>query len=113
MNTTKTFEMAQETARRLFAFERAIDKAIAHGAELAAYLPLARIDANLAAEVGHEGLAAAIASVGELAKARSKVVEAHQHFRVTSDELNVTVAVGGGGGKPTLPLVAEPALRAA
>ncbi len=92
---------AQGIADRLFAMERAIDAAIASGGELAMYMPQARLEARVAAEVGQEALAHATGAIMTLVQARGQIVAAHKELANVRSQLGLReLAVGGGGDKP-------------
>jgi hypothetical protein len=92
---------AQGIVDRLHALERAIDAAIASGGELAMFMPQARMQAHVAAEVGHEALAHATGALSTLVQARGQVVAAHRELSQVKDQLGLReLAVGGAGDKP-------------
>lgn len=92
---------AQGVVDRLHALERAIDAAIASGGELAMFMPQARIQAHVAAEVGQEALAHAAGALATLVQARGQVVAAHRELSNVKDQLGLReLAVGGAGDKP-------------
>lgn len=97
----KRREVAQEVADRLMAAEHAIDQAIARTAELTAFIPSARAEADLACEVGQEALEYAAESFSTLVKARAKIIASHRELAATKDDIGLkTYALGGLVGKP-------------
>ena len=87
---------AREIAEQLIAAERAIDTAVSQVATLTARMPLARMEANLAAEVGHEALARSAGSMTALLEARREIIATHAALAEAKDLIGLrTVAVGG------------------
>ena len=64
-------QAAREIAEQLIAAERAIDNAVAQVAALTACMPLARMEANIAAQVGHEALVRTAGSMTSLIERRT------------------------------------------
>ncbi len=97
----KRREVAQEVANRLFAAEEAIDIAIARAAELAGYMPAARVEAGLACEVGQEALEYAAESFSALVRARAQIIASHRELAVNKDQIGLKAyAIGGFVFKP-------------
>lgn len=99
MSTRK--QVAQAVAERLWATETAIDNALAEAAALAGFMPLARMDAKLAAEVGHQAIAFVAGAVNMLIEARARVIDAHSELADTQKKLGIqhVVATGDWGEK--------------
>ena len=95
----KRREVANEVASRLFAAEEAIDTAIARAAELAGYMPTARIEAGLACEVGQEALEYAAESFSALVRARAQIIASHRELATNKDQIGLR-AVSFGSFKP-------------
>ena len=94
--------IGQSVVDRLVAAEKAIDVAIAAVADLAGFLPAARIDAKLAAEVGHGALKNSAAALHHLTRARASMIKTHKALKATGDQLGLgEVNFGGLYGKPT------------
>lgn len=81
--------IATNVAERLFAAEAALDIAAARIAELNAALPLARLDARLAAAVGQEALSSSAAAVMLIAQTREKVIATHASLKQASDDIGL------------------------
>lgn len=92
---------ARQVAERLFEAEAALDVAIARAAELAAAIPNARREANLAACVGQEAFVCAANMLPKLAEAREELLTAHEHLDETKTQIGLRLtAFGSSGGKP-------------
>lgn len=97
----KRREVAQGVAERLFAAEEAIDAAIARTAELTGFIPAARVQAELACEVGQEALEYAAESFSALVRARAQIIASHRELNTTKDSIGLrAVSFGGAGAKP-------------
>ncbi|MFW2830199.1 hypothetical protein [Sphingomonas sp. ID0503] len=99
----KAIELAHRATRQLHALERSVDTALKNGAALIACLAGGRLEAGLAVEVGQDALEALDCAMTQIIMAQGKVVEAHHALFAAAQEMNIPVAVGGGGGKPALP----------
>ena len=87
---------AREIADQLFAAERAIDDAVAQVAALTACMPRARMEANIAATVGHAALERSASTMAALIQARGEIIAAHEALAEAKDQIGLrTVAVGG------------------
>lgn len=92
---------AQGVADRLIAFETALDVALARAADLTGYMPTARLEANVAAEVGHAAMEHSAAALSLIMRARGEIVAAHKELAITKDAIGLrTVAIGGLMPKP-------------
>ena len=96
-------------------YERALDEAAALGADLAAELPRARIDANFAAEVGQGAYTHFIGSLGDIVTARGRVVEGHRELATLRRKFSLpAVSIGDKTGLPAAnPMEDARPLRAA
>lgn len=82
--------------------EHAIDKALSEAATLAAFMPQARVDANVAAEIGQVALERTHAAFSALVTARGELIAAHQELSVVKDQIGLrTIGLGGGEYKGT------------
>lgn len=81
--------IATGVAERLFAAEAALDLAAARIAELSAALPLARLDARLAAAVGQDALSSSAAAMVLIVQAREQVVATHANLKQASDDIGL------------------------
>ena len=94
--------IGQSVVDRLVAAENAVDLAVAAVAELAGFLPAARIDAKLAAEVGHGAFKNSATALHHLTCARASMIKTHKALKVTGDQVGLgEVNFGGLYGKPT------------
>lgn len=101
---------ARQVADRLFEAEAALDIAIARAAELAAAIPTARREANLAACVGQEAFMCAANMLPMLAEAREQLVTAHSRLDETKTHIGLRqTSFGGSDGKN--PMAGEGNLR--
>ena len=81
---------------QLHATERAIDAAIMEAAAFTAAMPRARMEANIAAEVGQAAIERSAAAFAALIEARREIVAAHQELAAVKDQIGLrTVALGG------------------
>ena len=88
-------------ASKLFATERAVDEAICRMADLAGYMPVARVDANLSAVVGQEAISQAAETLSALVGARGQLVATHNRLAETRDQIGLqAMALGSGDMKP-------------
>lgn len=91
---------ARQINDQLHATERAIDAAVMEAAALAACMPRARMEANIAAEVGQAAIERSAAAFAALIEARREIVAAHQELSAVKDQIGLrTVALGGMGYK--------------
>lgn len=106
--------VARSVAERLFAAERAVDIAAARVAELNAALPLARLDAHLAAEIGQDALESSAAAVLLSAQLRQQVVATHSRLKQAGDKIGLAeVSFGDALKAPSAQLAVQPARDAA
>ncbi|WP_068093629.1 hypothetical protein [Novosphingobium rosa] len=104
--------IAHSVAARLFAAEEAIDLALARIAELNAALPLARLDARLAASIGQDAILTSASAMVLVAETRDKIVATHVNLKKASDDIGLAeVSYGdllkvdgklGSGSQPCL-----------
>jgi len=83
-------DIAKNVAERLFAAEAALDIAAARIAELNAALPLARMDARLAAAIGQDAFASSASAMRLVAKTRAKIVDTHASLKAASDDIGLS-----------------------
>lgn len=92
-------EKRDEATLRVYAalekYERALDEAAALGADLAAELPRARINANFASEVGQGAFTHFIGSLGDIVTARGRVVEGHRELATVRRRFSLPVVSTG------------------
>lgn len=81
--------IARTVAQRLFAAEEALDLAAARIAELNAALPLARLDARLAATIGQEAVQSSASAMILVAKTRGEIVATHTHLKKASEDIGL------------------------
>jgi hypothetical protein len=92
---------ARDVATRLFAFEDAIDHALACGGDLAAALPAARKEAGLSATVGQDAIDSVVAAIGKIARARREIVSGHFHLDTTKTQIGLRETAFGDSVKIT------------
>ena len=97
---TKRLEAAKSVAHRLFAAEEAIDLAASRIAELNAAMPLARLSANISAEIGQAAFESSTDALSFLAKARERIVITHRRLKTASDEMGLETVSFGDVIKP-------------
>ena len=97
---------AQNLAERLFAAEQALDTAICKTANLIGYMPIARMNANLSAVLGHDAISEAAETLSAMVGARRRLVATHNRLAETRDQIGLqAMALGSTDMKP--PLVAK------
>ncbi len=107
--------IAHTVAQRLFAAEEAVDLALARIAELNAALPLARLDARLAASIGQDAIASSASAMVLVAETRDKIVATHANLKRASDDIGLGEVSYGDLLKVSAALPADktPCLRVA
>lgn len=106
--------VARSVAERLFAAEEALDLAAARIAELNAALPLARLDARVAAMVGQEAITNSASAVMLVAQTRERIIATHASLKQASDDIGLREIGYGDLLKPTdASLGSVPPLRVA
>lgn len=92
---------AENLTRRLFATEQAVDEAICRMADLAGYMPIARVNAHLSAVVGQDAIAQAAETLSALVGARARLVATHNRLAETRDQIGLqAMAMGSDDMKP-------------
>ena len=81
--------IARHVAECLFAAEAALDVAVARIAELNAALPLARLDARLAATIGQDAIHNSASAMMLIAQTREKIVITHMSLKEASDAIGL------------------------
>jgi hypothetical protein len=94
MTTMNDFGAA--IAKDLHAYEEALDRAMALGAQLTQTLTLGRIETGLSAVAGQDALALVVGSVSKLGATRHKVVRAHGLLAEDAKRLRIEWARAGG-----------------
>lgn len=89
-------EIARTVATHLLATEQAIDAAIAHAAGLVGYMPTARQQAKVSAEVGQDAFEEAIATMSMLGAARGRIINAHRALVVSGEQARIPARNFGG-----------------
>lgn len=85
----KRLSVAKSVAERLFAAETALDHACASAGELHALLPMARLDAKLAASVGQDAFQQSAAAIMLMAQAREQIVAMHASLKEAGDSIGL------------------------
>lgn len=98
---TQRRNAAENLTRRLFATEQAVDEAICKMADLAGYMPIARVSANLSAVVGQDAISQAAETLSALVGARGQLVATHNRLAETRDQIGLqAMAMGSDDMKP-------------
>lgn len=79
--------------------EQALDIALTAATELAALLPAARLNAGVAAEIGHDAIANAMKAASTIVQARTEMLETHRELAKARDQVGLR-AFGLGGLMP-------------
>jgi hypothetical protein len=92
-------EAAQRVADSLFAFEAALDTALAKGAECVAIATAARAELNLGIKVGAGSISQLATTLQPLATVREQVGVAHDGLSALQRRLGLRPELLGGGEK--------------
>ena len=87
--------IAHDVASKLVEVETRIDEAIAAASALLATMPTARLQAKVAASVGHDAMASTANALTSLMGARKDFVSVHEDLAVLRDQLGLRVVAGG------------------
>lgn len=88
---------AERIAAELHEAEHAVDQAIVKIAQLAATLPIARIDTKMSAIVGQEAVAKVTQAVAAAGQVRQMMTEAHQALGETQKQVGLGARMFGAG----------------
>lgn len=80
---------ANKVAEQLFAAEAAINAAVSAVAQLAAVMPMAAQEANLAACIGQDALMGAMETCQQLVQARSRIIATHAALRAAQTQIGL------------------------
>lgn len=101
LNSHALRKAAHGVSDRLLPIETSLDQTLSQTANLLAYLPQARLDANLPMATGHGAIMRVMASLSSIIVARSELLAAHEEFVVARDELRIPITdTGSLGGCP-------------
>lgn len=92
----RNFEVAQTMATKLFAAEEAIDAALNKAADLAGFMPMARQEAKLSAEVGQDAFEHLLESMKMLTEARKHMIDTHGALARTQSSARLAPRNFGG-----------------
>lgn len=87
--------MGVAIARQIQSTEKAVDAAMMETSSLVRVMLEGRLEAKLAAEVGHAELSDVVAGLGQLAQARGLVVQSHRGLAVIADDLGYRWKMAG------------------
>ncbi|WP_199555452.1 hypothetical protein [Sandaracinobacteroides hominis] len=87
---------ARQMANKLFATEQAIDEAFRNAAELAAFMPVARLETNVSAAVGQEAIEQVVATMSMLSRARRRAISVHGSLAETQEKIGLRPHNFGG-----------------
>ena len=87
--------IGREVADQINHYETAIDHALATGGRLLDRLIQARIEARVAASVGHAAIEKLLTSISRLVEARTAGIAQHDCLEQTRTQLNVPKIAGG------------------
>lgn len=94
---------AEKVAKVLHGAEAAVDGALVEAAALVGTLPVARMEAGLAATIGQEAIERAMEALGALTEARAKLVAAHEALYEVQQRMGLRELNFGALGKPAWP----------
>ena len=103
--------VARSVAERLFAAEEALDLAAVRIAELNAALPLARLDARVAAMIGQDAIEQSASAVMLVARTRERIVATHASLKRASDDIGLAETSYGDLLKAPTATLASPERR--
>ena len=92
----QNFEVAQTMATKLFAAEEAIDAALNKAADLAGFMPMARQEARVSAEVGQDAFEHILESMRMLTEARKSMIDTHGALARTQSSARLAPRNFGG-----------------
>lgn len=104
-----TLRMGARIARQLQTTERTVDSAMVATSALIQAMIEGRLEANLAAEVGHAELTDAVGALTRLADARTLVVRSHGGLGQVADTLGVVWRMEGPYEEKIRPAALTPA----
>ena len=87
MSRSRKIQAGRQIAKTLLPSENAIDTSIVAGANLLIAIVQGRLDAGVAAEVGHDAYLSAAAGIAALTDARNHVITCHQHLAATRESM--------------------------
>ena len=93
-------EAAQSVADSLFAFEKALDDALALGSGLSARIVLARQEARLSAVFGQDAIDGVVRTLTAIAGARRELVGTHHHLKSWANDIGLREVAWGDLVKP-------------
>lgn len=92
----EAMQTARQMAAKLFSAEEAIDRALTEVAELASYMPVARMNVRVSVDVGQEAIAQAVAALGLVTQARQCIVDTHAALSATQADIGMRERNFGG-----------------
>jgi len=92
----ESFAVAQNMATKLFAAEEAIDDALNKAADLASFMPMARQEARVSAEVGQDAIESVLESMRMLSEARKHMILTHGALARTQSSARIASRNFGG-----------------
>jgi hypothetical protein len=93
---------AQSVADCLFAFEKALDDALALGSGLSARIVLARQEANLSAVYGQDAIDGVMRTLSAMAGARRELVDTHHRLNNWANDIGLREVGWGDLVKPPI-----------
>lgn len=87
--------IAQDVASKLVEVETRLDEVIVAASALLATMPAARLQARVAASVGHDAMANTTNALTRLMGARQDFVSVHEDLALLRDQLGLRVIAGG------------------
>jgi hypothetical protein len=97
MNRTN---FGQDLARRLYATEHALDRALSEAALLVSTMTAGRIDQKISAVIGQEALANILDAMNTVGAARGAIVSAHHQMKADAVRLRIDWRLAGPESKP-------------
>lgn len=89
-------QTARQVAAKLFSAEEAIDRALTEVAELAGFMPVARMNVRVAVDVGQEAIAQTVAALSLVSQARQCIVLTHAALAATQGDIGLRERNFGG-----------------
>lgn len=92
----RVMPIVEDVASRLFAAEEAIDLALNKSADLAGFMPIARQQIRLSAEVGQDAIECLLSSMKLLSQARRQMIDTHKALAGTQKAARIAPRNFGG-----------------
>lgn len=90
----------QELARRLYATEHALDRALSDAALLVSSMTAGRMDNRISAVIGQDALENILSAMNTVGAARAAVIAAHHQMKADAERMRIDWRLAGPEAKP-------------